>query len=485
MSTLMQQIHEKYGVVCDTDSYKMSHAPLYPKGTTKMVSYIESRGGEYDTVLNFGLQMILKSYFMERLTHVQVDNIIQWEKEHFGGNIADNLEIALRTVVDEYDGYMPIKVYNAPEGLMIPNKNVLIIIASATDDERTFSLVSYFETKLLRVWNTMTVGTKSMHMRKSILEKLMISSDQPEATVNFMLQDFGSRGCTSLEQAALAGAAHLVAFRGSDTVVGIMAAELAYGERMAGFSIPATEHSTTTSHGIDGEIQVVQQIFDNYAKPGALFATVIDSYDALAFIRNIAPKFKQKLLDSGAKWVFRPDSGDPINMPIKCVEELDLIFGHTVNEKGFKVLNNVGVIQGDGIGPLEMMDIMDVLLEKGWCISNIAFGMGGGLHQSHNRDTLKFSMKCCSIKVNGVWNDVYKNPAVYDTDWNVTETTSFKKSKRGLLTLISDGHNYRTINIGDSIPDGWSDIMQLVFDRGVLIRDMSFSDVRRNAGTII
>lgn len=488
---IIYQIRQKYGIVADSDFYKASHHPQYIPGATRMISYIESRGGEYDKVCNFGLQLIIKEYFLQPLNLIQVNNMIEWAKEHMIGVVPEEFENALLTVVNEYDGKLPIRIRNAQEGLMIPVKNVLCTVESTVDDPRVFSLVSYFETKILRVWNTMTTATKSMGMRAQIKEKLELTSDIPEILLPIMLHDFGARGCTSMEQAAFGGAAHLVAFRGSDTNVGIMAAEIGYHDKISAMSIAASEHSSTTSNGRNGEINLVKAMFKNYAKPGAIFATVIDSYDALRFIREIAPQFKQALADSGAmKWVFRPDSGNPVTMPVKCVEELDKVFGHTVNGKGFKVLNGVGVIQGDGIAKEEVNQIMDLLISKGWCVSNVAFGMGGGLLQKHDRDTLKFSMKCCAIKVNGEWLEVYKNPAVYDEDFNLIETEfSFKKSKRGQVELM---HNIRTgeyaTKSNDSVIDFsnpvWQPALETVYENGVLVRDMTFEQVRRNAGTL-
>jgi len=334
---IMYQIRQKYGVVGDTDSYKLTHIPQYKKGGDKMVSYFEARGGAYDRVMNYGAQMIAKEYFLQRLTHTQVDNMIAWANEHMAGNMVDDLEIALRAVVDELGGRLPIRIRNAKEGLMIPIKNVLLTIETTIPDERFFSLVSYFETKIVRIWSPMTVATTSYYVRQAIMSALEKSSDDPAAEINFKFHDFGSRGVGGMEVAAFAGSAHLVSSMGSDTIVAVQAIEFAYGMRMAGYSIPASEHSTTTTHGPNGEVDLVSQMFDAYAKPGAIFATVIDSYDAMNFIRNIAPQFKDRLIESGATWVFRPDSGDPIKTPVQVVVELEKVFGTTVNTKGYKV----------------------------------------------------------------------------------------------------------------------------------------------------
>lgn len=94
----------------------------------------------------------------------------------------------------------------------------------------------------------------------------------------------------------------------------------------------------------------------------------------------------------------------------KCLELLDSRFGHTVNSKGYKVLNNVRVIQGDGINIDSIGSILWVARDAGYSASNIAFGMGGALLQQHNRDTQKFAMKCSSVTVNGEEVDVFKDP---------------------------------------------------------------------------
>lgn len=484
---IIYQIRQKYGVVGDTDSYKLTHAPQYVKGGDKMISYFESRGGLYDRVMNFGAEMIAKEYLLQRLTHEQVDNMIAWAKKHMNGNMVDDLEIALRAVVDERGGRLPIRIRNAKEGLMIPIRNVILTIETTVADPRFFSIVSYFETKLVRVWSPMTVGTTSYYVREAIYKALVQSADEPDAEIPFKFHDFGSRGVGGMEVAAFAGAAHLVSSMGTDTTVAVQAIEFAYGLEMAGFSIPASEHSTTTTHGREGEIPLVEQMFDAYAKPGAIFATVADSYDIINFIRNITPLFKDRLIESGAMWVIRPDSGDPIKMPIQCVIELEKVFGTTVNSKGYKVLNHVRVIQGDGIVPAQVTEILNALMNLGYSASNLAFGMGGGLLQKNNRDTHKFALKCCAVRVNGEWRDVYKDPSVYDENWNKIESQSFKASKAGRLELVynSKTDEYKTVRLEEVFglgPD-WKMALETVYEDGYMVRETPFEEIRRNAGT--
>jgi len=481
---ILYQIRQKYGVVGDTDSYKLSHMPQYVKNADMMISYIESRGGEFDRVMNFGLEMITKEYLLQRLTHDQVDNMIEWATEHMNGNMVDNLEIALRAVVDELDGKLPIRIRNAKEGLMIPNHNVIATVETTIADKRWFSIVSYFETKLIRAWSPMTVGTTSWYVRQSIMAALNKSSDDPEAEINFKFHDFGSRGVGGYEVAAFAGAAHLVSFMGTDTVAAVHAVEFAYGMRMAGYSIPASEHSSTCTHGKGHEVDIVKQMFDAYAKPGAIFATVADTYDVMSFIRNITPLFKDRLIESGATWVIRPDSGDPIFTPIQCVVELEKVFGSTENTKGYKVLNNVRVIQGDGITPSQVTTILLRLLAKGYSASNMAFGMGGGLLQKNNRDTCKFAMKASAVRVNGEWVDIFKDPSVYDENWNKIETESFKKSKAGRLELMYNPETgvYKTVTLDEAVKmEGWEQALETIYEDGHMIRNTPFEEIRKNA----
>ena len=149
---IIYQIRQKYGIAGDTDSYKLSHIPQYVNDADMMVSYFEARGGAYDKVMNIGAAMIIKEYFLQRLTHTQVDNMIDWATRHMNGNMVGDLEIALRAVVNDLGGRLPIRIRNAKEGLMIPIKNAILTIETTIADKRWFSIVSYFETKLVRIW---------------------------------------------------------------------------------------------------------------------------------------------------------------------------------------------------------------------------------------------------------------------------------------------------------------------------------------------
>jgi nicotinamide phosphoribosyltransferase len=298
--------------------------------------------------------------------------------------------------------------------------------------------------------------------------------------VLFKLHDFGSRGVSSQESAGIGGAAHLVNFLGSDTVVGVKLANDYYNCPMSGFSIPAAEHSTMTAWGRENEIKAYENMLEAYARPGGLVAVVSDSYDIYNACEHIwGEQLKQKVIDSGATVVIRPDSGDPPTVVRKVLQILGKKFGTTTNKKGFKVLNTVRVIQGDGVNLDSIGEILRVVRDDKFSTENLAFGMGGALLQQHNRDTQRFAMKCSSVTVAGREVDVYKQP--------VTDTV--KNSKRGRLDLIErrvEG-SHRAVNVLDTVqlepgqaehPDT---VMRTVFENGEVLVTDTLYEVRGRA----
>jgi nicotinamide phosphoribosyltransferase len=176
----------------------------------------------------------------------------------------------------------------------------------------------------------------------------------------------------------------------------------------------------------------------------------------------------------------RPDSGDPLTVPVEIIEILSRKFGYTVNSKGYKVLNPaVRVIQGDGINIDSLPKIIDNLLSAGFAIDNLAFGMGGGLLQHCNRDTLKFAMKTSAVKVNGEWRDVYKDP-IGDHS---------KMSKRGHLALTVKGVGTVPGAKFETVPEGsipyHNDLLEVVYEDGVIYKHTNLSEIRANSAKSI
>ena len=156
----------------------------------------------------------------------------------------------------------------------MPVHNVLMTVEC--DDPQVFWLASYLETMLLRVWYPVTVATRSWHLRQTI-RRFLEKTDDDLAQLPFKLHDFGARGVSSAESAAIGGAAHLVNFMGSDTVLGVLAANRFYREPMAAYSVPAAEHSTITSWGREHEADAYRNMIRRFGLPGAIVSVVSDS----------------------------------------------------------------------------------------------------------------------------------------------------------------------------------------------------------------
>lgn len=463
-------------LLLNTDSYKASHWLQYPPGTDATFFYVESRGGVYDRTVFFGLQAILKEYLAKPVTHADIDEA----RDLFAAHGEPFNEAGWRYIVDRHGGLMPIRIRAVPEGTVVPTHQALVTIEST--DPQAYWVPSYLETLLLRLWYPVTVATISWHAKQTIRQFLERTSDDPQGQLPFKLHDFGARGVSSTESAALGGAAHLVNFLGTDTVSGLLLAKRYYHEPMAGYSIPAAEHSTITSWGREREVDAYRNMLEQFARPGAIVAVVSDSYDIFHAIREHWGKtLREQVIASGATLVVRPDSGDPVDVVHQCLTLLDEAFGHTVNGKGYKVLNHVRVIQGDGINPTSIRAILERATSYGYATDNLAFGMGGALLQRLDRDTQKFALKCSAARVDGEWIDVYKDPV----------TDKGKSSKRGRMTLLRHreyGH-FKTVPVPADAPSleaaakpvGYEDAMVTVWEDGRLVNDWTFAQVRERA----
>jgi nicotinamide phosphoribosyltransferase len=280
-----------------------------------------------------------------------------------------------------------------------------------------------------------------------------------------------------VESAGVGAAAHLLSFRGTDTFEGIVVARDYYGEPMAGFSIPAAEHSTITAWGENHEADAMRNMLEQY--PRGTIAVVSDSYDVFHACAKIwGETLRDRVLRRDGCVVIRPDSGDPASVLVtgrpNVLGILAERFGYTLNAKGYKVLNpHVRLIQSDGVN-YEMLDyILYAMQEAGYSADNIAFGSGGGLLQQLNRDTLKFAFKCAAVVVDGQEREVFKNPV----------TDHGKRSKSGRMKLVRaegpHGPTFATVKLDQP----GEDQLVEVFRDGRLVKDWSFAEIRQRAKT--
>lgn len=430
-------------ILLSVDSYKLAHAKCYPPNATAMESYIEARGGSH--LVFFGLQIFIQDYLLTPITQADINEAADFYAMHGEPFDREMWEHILNT----YNGYIPVTIKAVKEGTVLPNRNIVAKITC--EDPKCFSAASFLETSALRgIWYPSSVATYSYDCKQEIKKYLALTSDNQEQ-IAFKLHDFGARGVSSGESAAIGGCAHLVNFMGSDTVEGIVMANRYYGcaSGMSAYSIPATEHSTITSWGKDKEADAYKHFLDTYLKKGAIVACVSDSYDILKACDIWGTVHKDQIVNSGGTLVVRPDSGDPATTVLAVVERLEKYFGSTKNTKGYKVLPDcIRVIQGDGINKGSITDILSLLKFHGYAADNVAFGMGGQLLQIINRDTFGFAMKCCAIKVDGVWQDVFKE-------------APNKSSKKGKLALIFQNGEYKTGREEDL--DGRTDLLEVAY----------------------
>jgi nicotinamide phosphoribosyltransferase len=256
-------------------------------------------------------------------------------------------------------------------------------------DPSAYWLTNFVESLLTHVWYPSTVATLSRHTKEVIAQFLKNTADSQDG-LPFMLHDFGYRGASSDETAAIGGAAHLVNFMGTDTLPAMVLAHETYGadyESLA-FSVPATEHSVMTALGSEGEYSIVHQLLQDH--PTGILSVVADSYNIYRFVEEISNDtwLRTEILERDGVFVVRPDSTTPRHPTPETLTEwivtrLGEAFGTTTNSKGFKVLDpHVRVLWGDGIDPHGIANILGRLQLAGYSAENMVFGMGGGLLSS-------------------------------------------------------------------------------------------------------
>lgn len=455
-------------LILNTDSYKASHYRQYPKDTKYVSSYIESRGGKFDNLLFFGLQIFLKEYLSKPISKQDIDEAESIFTKH---GLPFNKE-GWEYILDAHNGYLPLEIEAIKEGTILPTNNVLVQIVNT--DSKCFWLTSYIETALLRaIWYPTTVATLSFHCKKIITKFLEETSDSLDS-LPFKLHDFGARGVSSLESAYIGGVAHMVNFMGSDTISGVCAAKEFYNEPMAAYSIPAAEHSTIITWSKENELEAYENILNEFSGKNKIVAVVSDSYDLWNAIDNIwCNKLFNKVKNNGGTIVIRPDSGEPVYVVCKTIEKLMNNFGFITNKKGYKELPSfIRVIQGDGICLDSIYEILNEMKKLKFSAENITFGMGGALLQQINRDTLKFAMKVSAIKINEKWHKVSKNPI----------TDLGKKSKEGRLALILENNKYETIDL-DNLGNKKNYLVS-VFKNGYITQILNLQEIRNRANKI-
>lgn len=158
------------------------------------------------------------------------------------------------------------------------------------------------------------------------------------------------------------------------------------------------------------------------------------------------------------------------------VEILWNVFGGTINEQGYKVLDShVSTIYGDSITLDRAEEICERLKNKGFASTNVVFGAGSFSMGMASRDSQGSAVKATYVIVDGVGREIYKDPVTDD---------GTKKSAKGLLAVFKD--NEGEFYLKDQAT--WDEVnnceFKTVFKNGMLFNETTYAEIRKRLGTI-
>ena len=457
-----------------TDGYKTGHHQQYPKGTTLVYSNFTPRSNKYapkgcDQIVSFGQQMVVQ----------QIHEAFQKEffdkpKEEVCGEMRTELSMYLGTNYDVshfealHDlGYLPIAVKALPEGTLVPIKVPVLTIYNT--DPRFYWITNYLETIISNLlWKPMTSATIA-HTYRKVLTKWQEKTDAEKGWfIDWQGHDFSMRGMDSAEATISSGLGHLTSFSGTDSLPAIYGARKFYGEDgFVGGSVNATEHSVMCAGGKEYEVETFRRLLNTY--PTGILSVVSDTWDLWKVCTEYIVTLKEEIMARDGKLVIRPDSGDPVD--ILCGKQIDVlyedgsnycewkgviellwdVFGGTINEQGYKVLDShIGAIYGDSITIDRADEICRRLEAKGFASTNVVLGIGSFTYQYNTRDTFGFAMKATYVELEVpkfsefadqglnteiIGREIFKDPITDD---------GTKKSATGLLMVTRpNGGDYQ------------------------------------------
>lgn len=449
------------------DGYKTSHREQYPQGTNRVYSNFTPRGKRYfqspladESLVFFGLQGFLQ-WFMVDLFNQQFfaqpeEQVVGEYQQLMDSYLGENSVSVEHIRALHRLGYLPLEIKSLDEGSKVPMKVPVLTLTNTLGE--FFWLVNYLESVMsAELWKSSTTATVAHHYRQ-ICQRWAERTCDDVAHLDFQCHDFSFRGMSGVHDAAQSGVGHLLSFTGTDSLPSILYAQRYYRPAACTFiggSIPATEHSVMCMGEEQGEIATFRRLLTELY-PRGLVSIVSDTWDYWKVLTGYSRELKPEIMAREGRLVFRPDSGDPVEIlcgsgddqdrdPARSaqqkgsVEVLWEIFGGTVNARGYKVLDpHVGLIYGDSITLERANEILSRLEAKGFASSNVVFGVGSYTYQYHTRDTFGFAMKATYGEVNGVGREIFKQPK---TD------NGLKNSARGLLRVEKDRQgNYRLLD---------------------------------------
>lgn len=495
-----------------TDGYKLDHRRQYPKGTERVYANWTPRSKSYfkeaeEGAVVFGIQYLIKKYLIEDMN----ENFFKQPKEKVVAAYARRINtflgpdnhIGTAHIEALHDlGYLPIRIKALPEGSVCPIRVPAITVINTKDE--FFWLTNYFETLISSMmWLPMTSATSARLYKQELLRHAKKTGFADQPGLDFLCHDFSMRGMAGVEAAIISGMAHMTSFSGSETLPAIQAVEEYYNanaetEVVAG-TVPATEHSVMCAGGKADEYETFKRLITE-VYPKGFVSIVSDTWDFWQVMTDFLPRLKDTILARDGRVVIRPDSGDPVN--IICglpgsdtqemlFEEIDEnmpqikgayeilweIFGGTINEAGYKVLNpKIGLLYGDSITLERQKEIYRRLEAKGFAATNLVLGIGSYTYQYKSRDSLGFAMKATWCQVNGEGREIFKDPK---TDNGV------KKSLKGLICVQKD-ENGKYFAIDQVTPEMEAQgELQAVFEDGHLMKDWTLAEIRNNINSTL
>lgn len=314
------------------DFYKVGHKFQYPAGTTLVYSNMTARsnrlapnynGNQIQKIVFAGLQGFIKSFLIDSFNRnffgkYKNEIITEYNRRcdtSLGPGSVDSSHISAL-----YDlGYLPIEIKALPEGSIVDMKIPFLTIKNTLPE--FFWLTNYIETAMsAELWKVITTATIAFEYRK-LLQEYAVKTGSPLDFILWQGHDFSMRGVGGIADAAANGAGHLFSFLGTDTIPAIQYLEELYNakEDFVGGSVPASEHSVLCAGGFDNEQETIRRLIQD-VYPSGVVSVVSDTWDYFKVITEYAVNLKDVILNRKpnalglAKTVFRPDSGDPVEI---------------------------------------------------------------------------------------------------------------------------------------------------------------------------
>ncbi len=477
------------------DFYKVSHKDQDPEGMELVYSNLTPRSSRVpgvDKVVVFGLQYFVQEYLIRQFNHgffwQNKERILSQYKSVLDHALGRN-SVDLSHVSDLHDlGYLPLHLKALPEGSLCPIRVPLLTVQNTLP--AYFWLTNFIETLLCNVvWMPITSATISLQYRR-LLERYAEETSSSPDVVKYQAHDFSFRGHASVESACASAAGHLLNFVGTDTVPVIPWLCEYYNasldEELIGCSVPASEHSTMTVAGEEGEYDIFHRFLTEVYPTGPV-SIVSDSYNLWRVLTEYLPRLKSVIMGRPGKIMCRPDSGNPVdilcgnssaNTPAEQAGVVQLLwdtFGGTVNSLGYKELDShVGAIYGDSITPERCKQICQRLKDAGFASTNVVFGIGSYTFQYQTRDTFGLAFKATYVKINGVGRAIYKDPVTDD---------GTKKSAKGLLCVwpeMTDEYSIGDFILQENVSEAAeaSGCLRTIFLNGEARNTTTLRDVR-------